>query len=92
MDEMQLYEVRGLMKYGYYSYRSDFERTRMEMTTIINMFSAKGKHYSPHQVLPFEWDETASSDDSDSTTMSEEDYRRLQKKAEQYEKLMSNGK
>lgn len=92
MDEMQLYEVRGLMKYGYYSYRSDFERTRMEMTTIINMFSAKGKHYTPHQVLPFEWDETASNDGSGSTTMSEEDYKRLQKKAEQYEKLMSNGK
>lgn len=89
---MQWYEVRGLMKYGYYSYRSDFERTRMEITSTINLFSAKGKRYTPHQVLPFEWDDTGH-DAEASTTMSEEDRIRLEKKAEQYEQYFkSNGK
>lgn len=88
MDEMQEYEVSELLDGIPYLDKNDWERSRYSIYTNIQMNSKK--KLKPTDVLKFSWD----NEDNDTTTsITNEDIERLNKKSEIISKnIFNNGK
>lgn len=78
-DKMEMYEVRGLLKFQYYGAREDWEQTRLiaYMTAAVN----SKKKLRLTDIMKFPWEEETSDANTD---ISNSDVERLRKKAEQY--------
>ncbi len=88
MDEMQDYEVDDILECLPFLDRPDWERTRMEMYTNVQINSKK--KLEPTDIVTFPWDEGFSSGD---TSISDSDIDRLTNKASALSKIVKkNGK
>lgn len=77
LDEMQWYEVNGIMKYEYYSKKDEWEQARM-ISYIIAQVNSK-KKMKIDDITTFYWE-----DKKDETVTSKEEFERLKNKAKEY--------
>lgn len=77
LDEMQWYEVNGLMKYEYYAKKDEWEETRL-LSYIIAQVNSK-KKLKIDDIMSFYWE-----NDQDKTATSKEEFERLRNKAKEY--------
>lgn len=85
MDEMQDYEVNDILEYLPFLDQPDWERTRLEMYTNVQINSKK--KLEPTDILQFPWDTDYSTHD---TSISDTDISRLKDKASALSKFMKN--
>lgn len=77
LDEMQWYEVNGLMKYEYYAKKDEWEETRL-LSYIIAQVNSR-KKLKIDDIMSFYWE-----NDQDKTATSKEEFERLRNKAKEY--------
>lgn len=77
LDEMQWYEVNGLMKYEYYAKKDEWEETRL-LSYIIAQVNSR-KKLKIDDIMSFHWE-----NDQDKTVTSKEEFERLRNKAKEY--------
>lgn len=77
LDEMQWYEVNGLLKYEYFKNQEKWEQTRF-MSYIIAQVNSK-KKLKFDDIITFPWE-----NENDKTTTSKEEFERLKNKAKEY--------
>ena len=77
LDEMQMYEVNGLMKYEYYAKKDEWEETRL-LSYIIAQVNSK-KKLKIDDIMSFHWE-----NEQDKTATSKEEFERLRNKAKEY--------
>lgn len=77
LDEMQWYEVNGLMKYEYYAKKDEWEQARM-IGYIIAQVNSK-KKMKIDDITTFYWE-----DKKDETVTSKEEFERLKNKVKEY--------
>lgn len=82
---MQMYEVRAIMKYEYYSHKDDWEQSRL-IAYMIAQSNSK-QHLSLSDIINFSWEKE--DDDIEDSKISDEDMERLREQAKQYEKLIN---
>ena len=86
LDEMQMFEVKALLKYGYYKHRDDWEIGRL-ICYILAQVNSK-KRLKLTDIMNFEWDKETADKEAKKTT--KEDFERLKTLARQYEKHLQN--
>lgn len=82
LDQMQMYEARALIKYEYYSSKDSWEQSRLVAYVMAQVNSTK--HLKLTDILRFEWD-----NDVKQSSISDEDIKRLQNKAQEILKNMN---
>ena len=82
MDKMEMYEVKAIMEYEYYSHKDDWEQARLiaYMTAQVN----STKQLKVTDILKFYWEKENVAAD---TSISNADVDRLREQAKQYEQL-----
>ena len=87
LDEMEMFEIRALLKYEYYSHKDDWEQSRMIAYMIAQTNSKKKLTFQ--DITKFYWEDEEEKHD---TSISKEDIERLKIKAKQmmeWQKLQS---
>lgn len=79
LDEMEMYEIRALLDYEYYSHKDEWEQTRM-VAYMIAQTNCK-KKLSYQDITKFYWEKQ---EEEEKKGISKEDVERLRKKAEEY--------
>ena len=83
LDEMEMYEIKALMDYEYYSHKDEWEQTRMIAYMIAQTNSTKKLTYK--DITNFYWEKEEEVHD---TSISKEDIERLRQRAEAYIKTI----
>ena len=78
---MEMYEVKNLLKYKYYSYKESWEQTRL-LGYIVAAGNTTKRDLKAEDIIKFQWD--SENKGSSRTPISKADIERLQKKAEDY--------
>lgn len=77
LDEMQWYEINGLMKYEYYKEKEEWEQARL-IAYVVAQVNSK-KKIKIEDIIPFYWEQS-----QDKTATSKEEFERLKNKANEY--------
>ena len=87
LDEMEMFEIRALLKYEYYSHKDDWEQSRMIAYMIAQTNSKKKLTFQ--DITKFYWEDEEEKHD---TSITKEDIERLKIRAKQimeWQKLQS---
>jgi hypothetical protein len=76
---MEMYEIRALLDYEYYSHKDEWEQARLVTYVIAQTNSTKKLNIQ--ELYPFYWEKETENED---TTISREDIERLKNKAKKY--------
>lgn len=82
LDEIQPYEIKSLMDYGYYKNKEDWEQTRL-ISYLIAQTNSK-KKLKLQDILKFQWEK-----EIETTHISENEINELSKQAEEIEALLN---
>lgn len=85
LDDMQMYEAKVAMKYGYYANKDVWEANRL--TAYITAQVNSKRRLTLQDIVTFPWENKEESD----TSITKEDIERLQMKADYYLKQHKNG-
>ena len=77
LDEMQWYEIKGMMKYEYYKEKEEWEQARLIAYVIAQVNSKKKLRID--EIVPFYWET-----ETDKKATSKEEFERLKNKAQEY--------
>lgn len=77
LDEMEMYEIRALMDFEYYSHKDEWEQTRMIAYMIAQTNSTK--RLKMQDICKFYWEE-----EEHDTSITKQDIERLNKMAQAY--------
>lgn len=80
LDEMEMYEVRALLDYEYYSHKDDWEQARLIAYLIAQVNSRKTLRLK--DITEFYWEKERGEEGD--TSISREDIERLKNKAQAY--------
>jgi len=83
LDEMEMYEIKALLNYEYYSHKDEWEQARMIAYMIAQTNSTKKLSY--HDITQFYWEKD---DEKQDTSISRQDIERLREKAQAYIKTL----
>lgn len=83
LDRMEMYEIRALMKYEYFTKKDEWEQSRL-IAWIIAQVNSKNR-LKMEDVTKFYWE---TEEEEKDTSMSREDLVRLREKAEEYKKYL----
>lgn len=84
LDKMEMYEVKTLAKYKYFTYKESWEQTRMLAYIVAACNSTKKIKIT--DIIQFPWD----TQETEAKVISQQDIERLQRKAEEYLKSKQN--
>ena len=87
LDEMEMYEVRVAIKYGYYAYKDIWEANRLT-AYIVAQTNAK-HHIELTDIVEFPWEKKR--DKQDDTMITKEQIEYLKMKANNYINSKQNG-
>ena len=87
LDEMEMYEVRAAIKYGYYAYKDIWEANRLT-AYIVAQTNAK-HHIELTDIVEFPWEKKKDKDDDTKITKQQIEYLKI--KANNYIKSKQNG-
>lgn len=77
LDEMDWYEVNALLKYRYYSFKEQWEQTRL-VTYMTAQVNSK-RHLKLTDIITFPWEK-----EEENTRVTDDDVKRLKAMAENY--------
>jgi len=80
LDEMEMYEVKALMKYAYYSHKDSWEQSRM-ITYMTAQVNSKNR-LQMTDVMEFPWEKEE--DEEDKKPITKEQLQQLREQAENY--------
>lgn len=83
LDEMEMYEIKALFNYEYYSHKDEWEQARMIAYVIAQTNSTKKLSYQ--DITQFYWEKDEEKQD---TSISRQDIERLREKAQAYIKTL----
>ena len=83
LDEIQTYEIMALMRNSHYRHKENWEQARLISYLIAQTHSSK--KLKVEDIVKFSWEQ----EDKSATYVSNEDIERLQKQAEELEKLFA---
>jgi len=83
LDQMEMYEIRSLMKYEYYSRADQWETARLIAYMVAQVNSKKKLTFQ--DITKFYWEKEQAED----TSISKEDIERLKAKADAYIKYIN---
>lgn len=86
LDEMEMYEARAAIKYGYYAYKDIWEANRLSAYMIAQVNCKNELEVSDIAVFP--WEEIKK---NDNTSITKEQIEFLKNKANNYIKFKQNG-
>lgn len=79
LDEMDWYEVNALLKYRYYSFKEQWEQTRL-VTYMTAQVNSK-RHLKLTDIITFPWEKE---EDEENTRVTDDDVKRLKAMAQEY--------
>lgn len=82
MDEIQQYEIKSLMDYGYYKHKEDWEQTRL-ISYLIAQTNSK-KKLKLQDIIKFSWET-----EHESTKITNYEINELAKQAEMIEAMFA---
>lgn len=85
LDKMEMYEIKALMDYEYYSHRDEWEQARL-ISYLIAQVNSK-KKLKQEDILQFYWD----NEKEPETEITKRDLERLKNKAQEYLKTINGG-
>lgn len=90
LDRMEMYEVRNVFKYQYYSIKENWEQARLITYMIAQANSSKSLKIQDIVTFPWENENNDSNNIDTNNEITEQDIKRLKEKAQQF--LNSNTK
>jgi len=85
LDEIQAYEIKSLMDYGYYKNKDSWEQTRL-ISFLLAQTNSK-KKLKLQDIIKFQWET-----ENESTVITNDEIKLLSEQAEAMEKLLNNNK
>lgn len=85
MDEIQQYEIKSLIDFGYYKHKEQWEQTRL-ISYLIAQTNSK-KKLKLQDIIKFQWET-----DNESTKITNEEINDLSKQAQQLEAMFAENK
>lgn len=79
LDEMEMYEIRTLLKYEHYSHRDEWEQARLIAYMVAQVNSKKKLSFQ--DITKFYWEDQQEEQD---TSITKEDIERLKQRAQAY--------
>lgn len=80
LDEMEMYEIRALLNYEYYSHKDEWEQARMIAYMIAQVNSKKKLTYQ--DITKFYWENEEQEEHE--TSITKQDIERLRQRAQAY--------
>lgn len=85
MNEIQQYEIKSLMDFGYYKHKEQWEQTRL-ISYLIAQTNSK-KKLKLQDIIKFQWET-----DNESTKITNEEINDLSKQAQEIEAMFAENK
>ena len=82
MDEMEMFEIRSIIKHKHFKYKESWEMTRFIAWITAQVNSTK--QIELQKVLKFPWEKET----EDKNTITKEEIEALEEKAKQYQKFL----
>ena len=79
---MEWFEIQAILKYQFYSYQEDWERTRF--LAYLQVQSNSKKKWKLEDVIKFTWDDNSYDSDEENKTITKEQIQKLQQMANKY--------